>query len=72
MIETIVGSLLMNHRKHDPEWRYHAGYVAQLLEGGSPLPSRQALGGLSRVAGQRLVTREQIIEWARAQETALN
>lgn len=71
MIETIVGALLLNHDKNDPEWRFHAGYVAELLEGGSPLPSRKALGGLSRVAGERLVTRYQLIAWARKQEAAL-
>lgn len=72
MIEFLVGTLLINHGKNDPEWRFHAGYVAELLEGGAPMPSSKALGGLSRVAGQQLLTREQVIEWARAQENTLN
>jgi hypothetical protein len=72
MIEEIVGTLLLNHRMNDPEWRFDAGYVAEMLENGAPLPSPQALGGLSRIAGGRLLTREQVIKWARAQETSIN
>lgn len=72
MIEFLVGTLLINYGRSDPEWRFHAGYVATLLEGGAPMPSSKALGGLSRVAGQQLLTREQVIEWGRLQETALN
>ena len=70
MIDTIVGALLLNHRHSDPEWRFHAGYVAELLESGSPMPSPQALGGLSRLAGEHLLTRGQVIKWARTQEAA--
>ncbi|RLC12706.1 MAG: hypothetical protein DRI24_17035 [Deltaproteobacteria bacterium] len=72
MIEVIVGALLTNHTMSDPEWRYQAGYVASLLEGGSPLPSNKALGGLSRIAGKRLLHRKQLIAWANNQARSLN
>lgn len=71
-VEIVIGALLLNHENNDPEWRFHAGYLVELLEGGAPMPSRYALGGLSRVAGATLLTREQIIEWARSQERSLN
>lgn len=70
MIETVIGALLLNHCQSDPEWRFHAGFVAELLESGSPMPSPRALGGLSRIAGEHLLTRGQVIKWARTQEAA--
>lgn len=72
IVETVVNMLLHNHNNCDPEWRFQAGCLADLLEAGSSMPSEVALFSLQRVSRQRFETRKQLINWGRSQENALN
>lgn len=72
MLNVLVGTMLLNFDRQDPEWKTQAEFLAEMLEDGGMMPRGKVLGGICRMAGQRLLSRKQIVEWARSQSRALN
>lgn len=72
VLGALIGAMVVNFDNNDPEWRFQVGFLAEFLESGGPLPEGKALGALWRISGKKMLTRNEIVRWARSQEKTLN
>lgn len=72
IMDALIGTMILNHDKQDPEWRFQAGYLAEMLESGGKMPKGKALGGICRIAGKRITHKQALIQWARSVEQSFN